>query len=160
MKKPKKTAPKTWADSLSDTDIQFDKPTKSSLAKRSPRKESTKTKDKATKEDRDLQQVLGELRDMLKISGSNSLQDLITDLGERNSKTGDKVKTEQLELKLGRLKVEADKQRIEAERYKHEYDVMVKQVGNVFSISFIPYHHYTFLRSTLARLASRAWKHK
>ena len=86
------------------------------------------------KEDRDLQQVLGELRDMLKISGSNSLQNLITDLGERNNKTGDKAKTEQLELKLGRLKVEADKQRIEAERYKHEYDVMVKQVGGYLTL--------------------------
>ena len=45
LKKPsKKTTSKTWADSLSDTDVQFDKPTKSSLAKRSPRKENTKTR--------------------------------------------------------------------------------------------------------------------
>ena len=64
---------KSWADSLSDTDIHFDKHTKSSLAraKPSPRKERKVEKPrKEVREKRSLQDLLAELREMLQLGDS------------------------------------------------------------------------------------------
>ena len=141
VKKPRQSSSsKTWADSLSDSDVQFDKPTKSSLAKRSPRKEKQITKNTTNNkdnEDRDLQHLLVELRDILKVSGSNnSLKNFINDLDKKNRSMIDKSRKtvdhsaeyEELQVKYAKMKVEAEKYKVESERYKHEYSVMVKQV--------------------------------
>ena len=142
VKKPRQpSSSKTWADSLSDSDVQFDKPTKSSLAKRSPRKEKQITKNATNNKDieeRDLQHLLVELRDILKVSGSNnSLKNFINDLDKKNNrsmidksrKTVDQSgEYEELQVKYAKVKVEAEKYKVESERYKHEYSVMVKQV--------------------------------
>ena len=75
----------SWADSLSDSDIKFNKATKSSLAKvkKSPRKDNTRSKEemkeniksvsKKYDEDRNMENILADLRDILRVSGKKPI---------------------------------------------------------------------------------------
>jgi len=141
----------SWADSLSDSDIKFNKATKSSLAKvkKSPRKDNTRSKEemkeniksvsKKYDEDKNMENILADLRDILRVSGVDNIQDFVKKIDGKNSDR-DVAKTENscsnsnlvqqrdLELKLEKLKVENEKIKAECSRYKHEYGVLVKQV--------------------------------
>ena len=132
---------KSWAESLSDSDLQFDKPTKSSLAKTklSPRKQKTlrdASSNKEREDERNLQDLVGDLRNILKVTGHENLQDFIADIDKKQKKKSSKVslsddanKVTDLESKVEKYKLEAEKQKNDASRYKHECDVLLKQVS-------------------------------
>ena len=132
---------KSWAESLSDSDLQFDKPTKSSLAKTklSPRKQKTLREASSNREkedERNLQDLVGDLKSILKVTGHENLQDFIADFDKKQKKKSlnvplsqDANKVKDLELKVEKYKLEAEKQKNEASRYRHECDVLVKQVS-------------------------------
>lgn len=134
---------KSWAESLSDSDLQFDKPTKSSLAKTklSPKKQKTlrdasfASSNKEREDERNLQDLVGDLRKFLKVTGHENIQDFISDIDKKqikNSKVSlsdDANKVKDLESKVEKYKLEAEKQKNDASRYKHECDVLLKQVS-------------------------------
>ena len=131
----------SWAESLSDSDLKFDKPTKSSLAKvkKIPRKQNTLRTTSMTREredDRNLKELVGDLKNILKVTGHENMQDFIADFDKKQKSKSSQIppldntnKIKDLELKAEKCKLEAEKQRSEACRYKHECDVMVKQVN-------------------------------
>ena len=130
----------TWADSLSDTDVQYKKPTKSSLArvKKSPRKEKTSSqpvKTSTSKEkDRNIQDLMIELRDLLKVSGVDNIHDFVNEFAKKSiskSQTTSKdldIKIKDLQAHVEKHQLAAEKYKVECNRYKHEYGVLVKQV--------------------------------
>ena len=129
---------KCWAESLSDTDLQFDKPTKSSLARarRSPVKEKMKEKkvekpgpgkEKQVKGERSLAEILGELREILQVSGVKDIFEFVAEFDQKKkSASSSRGKSEQFGLE--RVQAEAEKNKVEAARYREEYGVMVKQL--------------------------------
>ena len=125
---------KSWAESLSDTDLQFDKPTKSSLARsrRSPIKEKKVEKQKLGKEkvkevrgERSLSEILGELREILQVSGVKDIFEFVAEFDQKK-KPNSSSKSDKSDL--ARLQAEAEKNKVEASRYREEYGVMVKQL--------------------------------
>ena len=131
---------KSWAETLSDSDLQFDKPTKSSLAKTkpSPRKQKTMQEASANRmksDERDIQDLVGDLKSILKVTGHENLQDFISDFDKKKNEKSSKAlsvhadKIANLETKVEKYKLEAEKQKNESSRYRHECDVLVKQVN-------------------------------
>ena len=123
-----------WAESLSDSDLQFEKPTKSSLARarRSPVKEKKVEKPRAGTEkvvrgERSLPEILGELREILQVSGVKDIFEFVAEFDQKKkSSSSSRGKSEQSGLE--RLQAEAEKNKVEANRYREEYGVLVKQL--------------------------------
>ena len=136
---------KSWAESLSDTDAQFSKPTKSSLSKskKSPRKEKSGHVSPSNKDERNLQQLLTELRDILKVSGVDDINEFVNEFDRRQknnvknykikydeSKVTDlKTKVDYFKAETEKYKAEAEKYKLESARYKHEHGVVIKQAN-------------------------------
>ena len=124
---------KSWADSLSDTDVQFGKPTKSSLARsrRSPIKQKKLEKpggaEKETKAERSLSEILGELREILQVSGVKDIFEFVAEFDQKK-KSGSSARAKSDQPELQKLQVEAEKNKVEAGRYREEYGVVVKQL--------------------------------
>ena len=91
---------------------------------------------------RSVKDILGELRDIVKISGVDQVHDLIDEIDAPVKSKGN-IKTQEskipqklcqkpdnsaFETKIEKLENECQKFKTEASRYKHEYGVMVKQV--------------------------------
>ena len=125
-----------WAESLSDSDLQFEKPTKSSLARarRSPVKEKKVEKpraragtEKVVRGERSLPEILGELREILQVSGVKDIFEFVAEFDQKKkSSSSSRGKSEQSGLE--RLQAEAEKNKVEANRYREEYGVLVKQL--------------------------------
>ena len=118
---------KSWAESLSDTDLQFDKPTKSSLARSrpSPRKERKLDKRKDGGEKRSLQELLAELRSILEVSGVKDIYDFVAEF-DQQKKAGSS--SSQPRGQGQEDKAELERRQAEIRKYKEEYAVMVKQM--------------------------------
>ena len=94
------------------------------------------------KDQRSVKEILGELRDIVKISGIDQVHDFIDEMDKPVKSKGNSKPQEQkiplklcqkpdnsaFETKIDKLENECQKYRAEAGRYKHEYGVMVKQV--------------------------------
>jgi len=133
----------------------YARPTASSLTKSKPSpgklRKSIKSVDdghikKETREhkkdQRSVKEILGELRDIVKISGIDQVHDFIDEIdkpvrSKGNSKPQEpkiplklcqKPDNSAFETKIQSLENECQKYKAEAGRYKHEYGVMVKQV--------------------------------
>ena len=125
---------KSRAESLSDTagDLQFEKPTKSSLARarRCPVKEKPGLRpgtEKEGKEERSLAEIVGELREILQVSGVKDIFEFVAEFDQKKKYTSSsRGKAEQSGLE--RLQTEAEKNKVEAARYREEYGVMLKQL--------------------------------
>ena len=129
---------KSRAESLSDTagDLQFEKPTKSSLARarRIPVKEKKAEKpgprpgtEKEGKQERSLAEIVGELREILQVSGVKDIFEFVAEFDQKKKSTSSsRGKAEQSGLE--RLQTEAEKNKVEAARYREEYGVMLKQL--------------------------------
>ena len=125
---------KCWAESLSDTDLhlQFDKPTKSSQARarRSPvkqKKVEKSGKEKEAKGERSLAEILGELREILQVSGVKDIFEFVAEFDQKKKpSSGPRAKSEQPELQ--RLQAEAERNKVEAARYREEYGLVLKQL--------------------------------
>ena len=133
--------PKSWAESLSDSDLQFDKPTKSSLAKAKPSPRKKKNLQEASsnrerEDERNLHDLVGDLKSILKVTGHENLQDFIADFDKKQKMKSFKVppsddvnSVTDLQSKVEKYKVEAEKQKHEAGHYRQECDVLVKQLS-------------------------------
>ena len=122
---------KSWADSLSDTDIHFDKHTKSSLAraKPSPRKERKVEKPrKEVREKRSLQDLLAELREMLQVSGVKDVTDFVAEFDQKKTVSSNSSNLRQPQRDKAELEMQLERREAEASRYKEEYAVMVRQM--------------------------------
>ena len=161
-RRPKANESKPWNHSLSDSENHFAKATSNSLirAKQSPRKvkkgeklgrnlklsddrENEKERGRKVKEKRSVQELLGELRDIVKVSGAKDVRDFLEEFEEpakpvntgkpkqvlkAPNKLCQKSDHSDLEAKIHHLENDSQKFKAEAGRYKHEYGVMVKQV--------------------------------
>ena len=117
---------KSWAESLSDNDVQFDKPTKSSLAKSRPSPRKERKLEKARKEigeKRSLQELLAELKGILEVSGVKDIYDFVAEFDQQK-----KNSSNQLQGSAQDDKVELERRQAEINRYKEEYALMVKQM--------------------------------
>ena len=140
-KSKSRTQPKSWAESLSDSDLQFDKPTKSSLAKAkpSPRKQRNlreASPNREREDERNLHDLVGDLKSILKVTGHENLQDFIADFDKKQKKKSNKIppsddvnNVKDLQSKVEKYKLEAEKQKNEVSHYRQECDVLVKQLS-------------------------------